>query len=204
MVARGIGEAVYYGKRQETRCPVEIRSPHQDMGVAAMSEAPPDAPCSYLPFQFTIADLLWLAVLVALLGSVTAFPPLELSAIVLVLYVVKGWITQLPVRPMWQILLYSSLVLALLLYLYYCIWIWWNVIDLLPRESSPLVDWIGMPIWLFLVPSVSFVYDVLRRRARSLQYYCLRSAIEIVVLLPLWTILWFAIQFFCFGWFWGS
>ena len=80
-----------------------------------------DADPEYRRFQFTIADLLGVMVIVAVLGSLSTLPASLLHAIPLyaVLYAVKYRILSFQVRPWVALLLYSAVVLALLPYLYY-------------------------------------------------------------------------------------
>jgi len=82
----------------------------------------------YMRFQFTIADLLGLMVIVAVLGATSRLPEdAELRAmfhgilLIAVLYLGRCRILSLQVRPWIALSLYSLLVAALLPYLYYCV-----------------------------------------------------------------------------------
>jgi hypothetical protein len=63
--------------------------------------------------------------------------------------------------------------------------------------------WIGGPVAIWFVPAVSFVVDLcLWDRAQPLNIYLLRSGVEIVLLIPLWTLFCAFFSFFVLGWGW--
>ena len=134
-------------------------------------------------FQFSIADLLGLMAIVAVLGSFSMLPVSPPHAIPLLaaLYVVKFRILTLRVQPWIALLLFFLVVVALLPYLY-C-----RVTDVryifVGRSRVP--EWIGLPIVVFAVPTAFFLRDVLRHKQLSLRFYILRSLVEIVILIPL-------------------
>src|SRR5271165_6463739 len=132
----------------------------------------------YRPVQFTIADLLGLMVIVAVLGAASRFPVSLFHAIPLfaVVYLVKFRILTLRVHPWLGLLLYFATLAALLPYLYYCI------IDVSDCQGcDPLANWIGGPILAFTVPTAFFLYDTLAHKRPSLHSYAIRSLVEIVV-----------------------
>jgi hypothetical protein len=137
----------------------------------------------YRRLQFTIADLLGLMVIVAVLGSFSVLPisPPHIIPLLAVLYVVKFRLLTLHVQPWIAILLFFLAVVALLPYLY-C-----RVTDVryifVGHERVP--EWIGLPIVVFAVPTAFFLHDVLTRKQLSLRFYILRSLVEIVILIPL-------------------
>jgi hypothetical protein len=140
----------------------------------------------YRRFQFTVADLLAVMVIVAVLGSLSTLPVSLLHAIPLlaVLYVVKYRILTLRVQPWLGLLLYFLVVAALLPYLYCRATVAFN-----NDFASPL-DWIWGPIEVFMVPTASFLYDVLTRKRPSLKFYTARSLLEILIFIPLWDYVW--------------
>jgi len=135
-------------------------------------------------FQITIADLLGLMVIVAVLGSLSTLPisPPHAIPLLAALYVVKFRLLTLRVQPWIAILLFFLAVVALLPYLY-C-----RVTDVryifVGRERVP--EWIGLPIVVFTVPTAFFLHDALTHKQLSLRFYTLRSLVEIVILIPLW------------------
>lgn len=141
----------------------------------------------YRPFQFTIADLLALMVLAALLLGTCRFPASFSHVIPLlaVLYVVKYRIVTFHVQPWLALLLYLAASLALLLYHYFCIVDVWNY-----GHHDTMARWVGVPIVIFTFPTASFLWDIFRR-APSFSTYALRSVIEIVFIMPVWAVLWF-------------
>ncbi len=141
----------------------------------------------YRPFQFTIADLLAVMVIVAVLGATSRLPAsfFQVFPMLAVLYVVKYRILTLRVQPWLGSLLYFLVVLALLPYLYCRLMDTWN-----SGFVSSLANWIGLPVLVFAVPTVFFLYDTLAQRRPSLKDYAIRSLAEIVFLFPLWAFVW--------------
>jgi hypothetical protein len=63
--------------------------------------------------------------------------------------------------------------------------------------------WVGGPIAIWFIPTVSFFIDLSHLGARPpLRHYLLRSGIEIVVIFPIWVILWGFFSFFVLEWGW--
>ncbi len=154
-----------------------------------------DADPEYRPFQFTIADLLGLMVIVAVLGAASRLPRSDLHVIPLLaaLYLLKLRILYFRVQPWLAFLLYLLVVAALLPYLY------WRAIDWTNPTLRPVANWIGEPIITFTVSSVFFLYDILARRL-SLKVYLIRSLLEIVVLIPVWAIGWLWFELLVLDW----
>jgi hypothetical protein len=150
-----------------------------------------NADSEYKPFQFRIADLLALMVIVAVLGATIKLPASFLHLILTfgVLYLVKFRILILDIRPSMALLLYSLLVAALLPYLYFCIFVPWEP----NTDASPIALWVGGPIVIFTVPTAFFLFDVLAHRRRSGRYYTIRTLIEVCVLVPICAYLWIII-----------
>ena len=153
----------------------------------------------YRRLQFTIADLLWAMVIVAILAGTSRLPAesaLHFIPSLAVLYVVKYRILALRVQPWLGLLLYFLVVAALVPSIYF------RVIDVRNAyHQAPLAAWIGLPIAAFTIPTVFFLYDVLAHKRPSLKFYVLRSLVEVVMLIPLWAVVWVCIESFL-GWVW--
>jgi hypothetical protein len=61
--------------------------------------------------------------------------------------------------------------------------------------------WVGRPIALWFVPTVSFLSDV-RRGVGALKRYLIRSGVEVLVLYPLWLYFWTFFSICILGWGW--
>ena len=158
-----------------------------------MTNADPE----YRRFQFTIADILAIMVIVAVLGGFRRLPiPKEIATLaavppLVVLYLTKFRIARLCVRPLVAFLLYLAVVVALSSYLYYCTSI---------STMTPLAFSMFGPIAAFTVPTASFLYDVLAHKRPSAWFYVLRSLAEIVILVPIWLFVWaFLVALLLFG-----
>ena len=149
------------------------------------------------PFQFRIADLLALMLIVAFLGATSRLPISVVHAIPMfaVLYLAKFRILSLRVRPWLALGLYCLAMAALLPYLYFRVIDVWDYTDVDPR-----VNWIGVPVMAFTVPTTFFLYDTLDHKYRAFKFYAIRTALELVVLVPVWTFIWGCVQLFVFEW----
>jgi Ca2+/Na+ antiporter len=163
----------------------------------------------YKRFQFPIADLLGLMVIVALLattsGPINPLSPASellfmLRAILLiaVLYLGRFRILSLQARPWIALSLYLLLVAALVPYLYYCVFAVGSPNS--PHPINPLAQWIGIPITAYTVPTAFFLHDIFRHKRPSLKFYGIRSLLEIVIVIPLWAFVWWCIEFMCLNW----
>ena len=153
----------------------------------------------YGRLQFTIADLLAVMVIVAALGATSRLPVslLQVIPLLVVLYLAKLRILRLVVHPCWSLFLYSLVLAALLPYVYYRAVEHWG-----SPHLDPLVNWVGVPVEAFTVPTVFFLYDILAHKQPSLTFYAIRSSLELLVLVPLWVFLWGWSEFLFFGWMW--
>jgi hypothetical protein len=153
----------------------------------------------YRPFQFGIADLLAVMVIVAILGATSKLPVSLLHVIPLfaVLYLAKLRILRLRVRPWMAFGLYLIVLAALLPYLYCRATVDWN-----SPCVRPQANWIGGPIAVFTVPTASFLDDVLAQKRPSAWFYALRSLVELVMIVPFWTFVWAWIEILILGWVW--
>jgi hypothetical protein len=81
--------------------------------------------------------------------------------------------------------LYAATVAASLPYIYVLV-----VTDWKNPYVDPRFCWIVAPVMLLFVPTASFAVDVLKwGRPKRVVWLAIRSAIEIVVLVPLWFVL---------------
>jgi hypothetical protein len=145
----------------------------------------------YKRLQFTIADLLGVMVMVAVLGAASRLPgsPFRLIPLLAVLYVVKYRILALRVRPRLGLLLYFLVAAALLPYYNYC-----DAIEFVRvAQGNLLLFWVNEFIEIFTVPTVFHLYDTLTHKSPSRKFYAIRSSVEIVVLVPLWELVWISI-----------
>lgn len=63
--------------------------------------------------------------------------------------------------------------------------------------------WAEGPIAILLVPTISFLADLLNHgSAKSNTYYVIRSAIEVLVIFPIWAFFWAWFSFWILGWGW--
>jgi len=153
----------------------------------------------YRRFQFGIADLLGLMVMVALLLGTSRLPTLgkpsvpHALAMFAVVYAVKFRILSLRVRPWLAVLLYLAALLPLLPYLYRFVfeyrYIRVSFLESRDREFSYRLMYLTwLPPAFFTIPTVFFLYDVLTHRRPSWKSYVKRSLFEIVVLVPSWLV----------------
>jgi hypothetical protein len=181
------------------------------------------------PFQFRIVDLLALMALVAVLGaaiksSVHYLPPIGempphlgdtregrnwigqggsafagYSFLLLgVAYGVKRLILTCCTRRLPAVLLFLLFVILSLPYIWLlCEPDWFN--PFIYRVSC----WIGGPIAIWFVPTVSFVVDLcFWGTARPFNHYLIRSAVEVALAFPLWVVIWNLFSFWILGWGW--
>ena len=60
-----------------------------------------------------------------------------------------------------------------------------------------IANWIGTPLVIITVPTVSFLYDY-HRRATAIDYG--RAVVEAFIAVPIWALLWFAMEVFVLRW----
>lgn len=65
----------------------------------------------------------------------------------------------------------------------------------------PTSKWLGDPVWVYAIPTVSFVVFDLRQNSISPRTCLLRSVAELVVIVPAWTYAWIIAQMY-FRWWW--
>jgi hypothetical protein len=192
--------------------------------------APMDTETGRCQFQFQILDLLILMALVAaLLGSIelssrylpsiSEMPPFELGnprqdrnwfgqggwafagygfSLLIAAYVFKWFVFAWCRRRLTASQLFSFFIILSLPYVWFlCEPDWFN--PFIYRQMC----WIGGPIGVWFVPLVSFTVDLCSwKKARCLKNYVMRSGLEVLVVIPLWTCFWAIFSFFILGWGW--
>jgi hypothetical protein len=154
----------------------------------------------YRRLQFTIADLLAVMVIVAILGATSRLPTTvgkpsvpHAVAMLAVVYAVKLRILSLRVRSWLAVLLYLAVLLPLLPYLYRFVFEYRYIrVSFLESRDREFLYRLMYLTWLppafFTIPTVFFLYDVLTHRRPSWKSYVKRSLFEIVVLVPSWLV----------------
>ena len=110
-------------------------------------------------------------------------------------YVAKTLIAR-NVRPGGAAFLWYAFLVSLSLpYFYICLEDWDN------PHVSLTGNWLGTPVMFLVVPTLSFALDTVIRDIR-VGVLVLRSLIEIVILIPLWTWFWVMLSFGFLGFIW--
>ena len=120
------------------------------------------------------------------------------SALLAATYGLKRFILARCTRRLAAAELFALFVASSLPYLWFlCEVDWFN--PFLYRVSC----WVGGPIMFWFVPVVSFLVDLGScGKPKSLTHYLIRSAIEIVIAVPLWAYLWAMFSFWILEWGW--
>jgi hypothetical protein len=93
----------------------------------------------------------------------------------------------------WYLLLLAALLPAVWLLV---------VVDWDNEAVAAIGNWIGTPITLFVVPTAFAFYDAIAGVRLSAGWYAARSLVEVVVLVPVWAVLWVLVgEMFLLGWF---
>jgi hypothetical protein len=95
-----------------------------------------------------------------------------------------------------QIVAYAMVVSLILPYIYLCWEDWGNPFIFI------VGNWFGDSVAVLFVPTVTFLIDLLSRSIRSTRWVLARSALEIVVGIPIWGVFWAYFSFWVlrFGW----
>lgn len=123
---------------------------------------------------------------IALIGSVS---------IIVFLYVVKAFLARIMAGNATRAIVFITAVLL-------CIPITWIV-------SSEWDNWhvnryavyVGMPVKILTIPCVSFFLDC-TQRARKRRHLTLRTMLEILIGVPVWTTFWTFLEVAVFEWIW--
>ena len=95
-----------------------------------------------------------------------------------------------------KVVMYMGLVCLIIPYLYICWEDWEN-----PHVYF-IGNWLGVPVAVLVVPTASFAVDVLSPNIKSIRWLIGRSALELLVGIPVWSYFWIYFSFFIlqFGW----
>jgi hypothetical protein len=90
------------------------------------------------------------------------------------------------VSPSREVMWYVLILLCSLPYIWFFV-----VLDWFNRQLSPLACWVGYPILVWTIPTVTFVRDRLNDdEAPPPGWYLARSAVEIFFVFPYWMMIW--------------
>ncbi len=152
-----------------------------------------------MEFSFSLADLLWLVVIA---GLFCVTMPLRNSlfngfgviikaySLLMAIYLIRLRLLIRFISTRSQIIRFVSF-LVVLMPIVYCF------VNLLkpPFQLGPH-KWIGDPIWVFVVPTLSFfVFDVGEVRP-SVRNFVIRSLCELFIVFPAWTYFWIFAQLY--------
>lgn len=114
--------------------------------------------------------------------------------LVAIIYIGKRWITppawSVPTAVAW----YCLGIACSLPYIWFLLVLDWEN-EFIYRISC----WVYDPIAVWAVPTTSFAWDVTGHAPRTLGVYCLRSVIEIALVMPIWLLVWTMYSFFFLG-----
>lgn len=120
---------------------------------------------------------------------------IKVVATMLTIYAWRYVICSVELSLIKMALAYSALFISILSYIYFCV----SFIN--EPFGEPLSKWIGDPVWIFAIPSTSFLlFDIVKVWCEPFRFL-IRSAIELVVVFPLWSSIWLTAQL-SFGWAW--
>lgn len=157
-------------------------------------------------FQFSIKKLLILTASIALLSSIGRIDRHDFSefGILIQVYVVLiniyAWrfiTTRLKLDQRFKWACFLAISLGCLPSLYFCVGSVFN-----DPFALPMSKWIGTPIWIFMIPSLSFVVFDLNDKWCTTSAFLGRSIIEMALIFPVWSIVWAFIQLYILEWAW--
>jgi hypothetical protein len=124
--------------------------------------------------------------------------PAYIALLLLAVYGAKRIILTRCVRRWTAVYFYCALVMLSLPYIWFlCEPDWFN------RNMYRIACWAGGPIAILVVPTISLLVDLFNHgSAKSNTYYVSRSAIEILVIFPIWAFIWAWFSFWILGWGW--
>ena len=114
--------------------------------------------------------------------------------LLLIIYAAKPWIPRIASSVPETIAWYALGVACSLPYIWFLV-----VLDWQNPFVFRLACWVYCPLAFWVVPTVSFAWDVTRRRPLPWGVYFRRSFVEVVVVVPAWIILWLFASFFFLG-----
>ena len=147
---------------------------------------------------FSLASLLILVAALCLLLGLDQLPPSPFHTLVVLstMYISRPMISTMAARSRTTASVCYCVVLALLIpYLYRNVIVDWD-----SQFVKPAANYIGAPIAIFGVCTLSFFRDIVHGGGPSLNVYTYRSVFELCVLMPLWCIIYLYIEFFLLQW----
>jgi hypothetical protein len=79
-------------------------------------------------------------------------------------------------------------------------YIWFFVVvDWRNPHVFPVTCWVYDPLGIWVVPTLSFAWDVMHRPPLPTSVYLARSLVELVVFFPVWLVVWVFVSFFLLG-----
>lgn len=149
-------------------------------------------------YRFRLKDFFWLLLCVSALITVGTIPNelffgygsiVKAFAALLVVYWLRSVILMRDVSKRQRVFAYSAILIALLPYVYTFL----NLYN--PPFRLSVHKWIGDPIWVFTVPTMSFIVFDLRDQPKNLARFLIRSSVELILVFPVWTVSWIYLQF---------
>lgn len=148
-------------------------------------------------YQFSIWDMVGLLSIASVLMAVGIIPDEVFSAygslvkaygVLLVIYSVRGVSILKGVEISKRPFLYCLAIVALLPFVFFFL----NLYD--SQFRFPLHKWVGDPIWVFAIPTISFIaFDLTEKQ--DINRFLIYSPAELIFCFPIWTIVWIFLQF---------
>jgi hypothetical protein len=100
------------------------------------------------------------------------------------------------VPPARAVMWYMTIALSVLPYIWFFV-----VVDWFNRHVFRIECWVGYPIAILTVPTVTFLWDRLNPDGPGPLWYLIRSTIEIVLVTPVFVVIWMYFSM-VLGWIW--
>jgi hypothetical protein len=116
-------------------------------------------------------------------GQDASWLPAHVAFVLVFIYAAKRLLCRVPPsRDLW---LYLLVLVSSLPYIWFLV-----VVDWFNPYTPWLFCWIGYPILIWTVPTVSFLNDRLNSEVLSTGLYVFRSVLEVVSFFPIWSVIW--------------
>lgn len=116
-------------------------------------------------------------------------------ATIITIYVWRYVLCSAKLTPKQMSLAYFALLISILPYIYFAVFF------INEPFGEPLSKWIGDPIWVFAIPTISFlIFDLKNIWCKPLGFF-IRSIIEIIIIFTIWSSIWLTLQL-SFEWVW--
>ena len=154
-------------------------------------------------YHFKLADLFWLLLIASVLMAVGIIPTemffgygsfLKAYVVLSSIYLIRGVsiLRQIPKRQ--RSFVFCLGLVSLLPFVYFFL----NLYN--PPFRLPMHKWIGDPVWVFAVPTLSFIAFDISKHQRSLKRFLIHSGVELAIVFPIWTVIWIYLQFVITDW----